>query len=130
MSLIPIFSRCVKKMHFVLGQTFLLPTEFNDRFSPQGGVRRLVLPEQAQPVTGAAWGPLEKRPRLSGLIWRLVSKKYSQHWFDEQAWVSQALKYPLIYKPYLFSTKRLSWTPKYLLIEMWQHVYFEDDFIS
>ena len=124
MSLIPIFSCCVKKMHFVLWQTFLLPTEFDDRFSPQGGVRRLVLPEQAQPVTGAAWGPLEKRPGLSRLISRLtsrlvfkhISKKYSHHWFDEQAWVSQALKYPLIYKPYLFSTKRLSWTPNYLLI--------------
>ena len=61
----------------------------------QGGLRRLVLPEQAQLVTGAAWGPLEKRPRLSGLISRLVSnhisKKYSHQQFEKQAWASQAL---------------------------------------
>ena len=57
--------------------------QYFSQYLSQGSVRRFVLPEQAQPVAGAARGPLEKRARLSGGL-RANNLK-------TQAWVSQAL---------------------------------------
>ena len=59
-------------------------------------MRGSVLPEQAEPLPGPAWGPLEKGPRLGRLIpiggsgeWSTQVHTIQQ--LEEQAWVSQAL---------------------------------------
>ena len=94
----------------------------------QGSVRGSVLPEQAEPLPGPAWGPLEKGPRLGRLIpiggsgeWSTQVHTIQQ--LEEQAWVSQALN-----THWYINHIYLSWAPWYLSI--WRRLYSTEVLIS